>query len=254
MDNRFLSFHRSYRKIDIDRKNTLFQFLFLLFIFEVFVFFFASRITLLMCDITKKELSSVVSAEIKILEVNGIVKKMHILDTVGSYPSYYYSLFCGLLSILSIFLTRFINSKPLQLWINFIFVLLLVSSIFFIIFPFDFPYIIKDLSKLYMDLQIGIWIFIPIVFGFAIVLLPVKFFWKFFVLLFTLIYSIIFGTVRYLVFLYVLCKFSYIFAVILYFVFGPFMDYTYIVGFYSLFIGLISENLKNKKDIWKWVF
>ena len=41
---------------------------------------------------------------------------------------------------------------------------------------------------------------------------------------------------------------------VLYFTFGPFLDFLYIVGFYSYTMSKLSKMINDKAGDWKWLF
>jgi hypothetical protein len=105
-----------------------------------------------------------------------------------------------------------------------------------------------------MNTQIGVWIFIPIIMGIALIPIPSSFLTKFLIVFLTLSYSIIFGSIRYAFFMHTLLNFSYIFSAPLYFIFGPFIDFSYVVGTYSFYVGIIAKKLQKTEEAWKWIY
>ncbi len=90
----------------------------------------------------------------------------------GKISSLNFPLFTLFLSIFGIMISKFIKAKPIQLWIIFIFLLISISSIFFILFPSRFPYDIKTFSESYMNTQIGTRLTLPIIMGTTLGLIP----------------------------------------------------------------------------------
>lgn len=251
-DNKFILPHRAYRKFPNIGKFYLVKFLLLVIPFEVFVLLFYKDITLFMCKMIGLYFSKF--SDVKILNIDGILKNLYIVDLVGKFPSYSYSFVVLVFSIFALFLVRLIKTKPIQLWIIYILSLVIVSSLFFIMFPSKFPYDIKTFSELYMNTQIGIWLTSPVIISMAITPIPSSLFSKFLVVLLTFAYSLLFGVLRYYVFIYILVKFSYLFAPVIYFVLGPLIDFAYIVGIYSLYTGIIARRLKENREAWRWLF
>ena len=70
----------------------------------------------------------------------------------------------------------------------------------------------------------------------------------------TILYSLVFGIIRYILFLYVLQRFSVLYMALMFFVFGPFFDFLYLVGIYSIFINKMIELYESQagKDEWLW--
>ncbi len=88
----------------------------------------------------------------------------------------------------------------------------------------------------------------------AITPLPSTLFSKLVVNISVLFYSLVFGIVRYAVFLNILSKISFLFMAVLFFAFGPLLDFFYMVGIYSFYLCRISKKAGNNLEIWKWSF
>ncbi len=108
---------------------------------------------------------------------------------------------------------------------------------------------------MYFKTIIGIWIIIPNILALALIPLPSKLLEKFLIIGSTLIYSMFFALVRYVAFIYLLKNFSYIFMALAFFLFGPFLDFVYIVSIYSLYLNHVGKIKKRKElEIWNWSF
>jgi hypothetical protein len=169
--------------------------------------------------------------------------------------------FCIILIIISIILILFLYKqkfiiKLFSMWLILFFMLILLSSIYFLLFGKYFPYAIKDFSILYIKLQIGIFVMIPIIIGLPLALF--SFNYKIIMLnivtmIIALIYSILFGSIRYALFLFILSKYSVLWMSSMFFLFGPLMDFTYIVAIFSLYVSLVSKAYNKSLSIWRWV-
>jgi len=240
-DNVF--YHRAYKKIIINDKYIFLKFLFLILPISIAILFLYPDITFLMNWFARSVLlSSFPSIDIKIIEEPYMFSKVYILDLPGKYPSPLLSFCLFLFSLVSIFfIPKTKISGPIVAWIIFASFINLLSSIYFILMPFIFPYDIKNFSELYVKTEVSIWLFVPIIMGMTLMLLTSNILPKFFIVAITVLYSLIFSILRYTVFLYVLKKFSYIFMPLLFFFFGPLMDFVYIVGAYSLYASIINK-------------
>jgi hypothetical protein len=98
------------------------------------------------------------------------------------------------------------------------------------------------------------WLFIPLILGMAFLPLPASIFPKLLLIAFALIYSVIFGTLRYIIFLFIISKFSVIYMALLFFAFGPLIDFVYIVGIYCFYTSKLAKNLKGSETVWKWLY
>ena len=185
-----------------------------------------------------------------------ILGDVYILDIFGRYPSLIFSIYSALISIVLIILMpllKFIN-KPISIWLTLILFINLVSSVFFIFFADYFPYSMWIYLDLYIKTEIGIWLIIPYVLIFAFVPLPENFISKLNLVIITLFYSILFGCIRYLVFIFFLREFSYIFMSVLFFIFGPFFNFIYIIRFYSVFVSRLALKLQGDDSKWGWLY
>lgn len=250
-EEKFIPYHRAYRKLVYNKR--FFPYLILLiFPFEVLILLFSNRIILKICELTKLTLSNY--PNVLLVKSSNFLTDFYVLDLPGKYPSYLFSLVTFIVATIGIVLSKFIKSKPVKLWTIYALLLILVSSIFFMFFPSKFPYNIKTFSELYFNTEIGIWLFVPIIVAFSLEFAPSHFLIKFFIVFLVLIYSIVFGFFRYAFFLYVILNLSYLFLPLLYFVFGPILDFTYIVGFFSIFLGILSNKIQKDKRFWRWVY
>ena len=130
-----------------------------------------------------------------------------------------------------------------------------VSCLFFFIDGSVFPYVETDYSVLYMLQQAGIWLFFIIIAGFVVGFIsyggiPLKIV----TFLGILLYSFVFGCARYVVYLFIIAKFSSLFMATLFFALGPFFDFLYLVFFYSLYVDRLNTKLgrRDKVEVWRW--
>jgi len=107
---------------------------------------------------------------------------------------------------------------------------------------------------LYMKTVVCIWLIIPYILLIGFIPLPINFLQKLGIILLTVTYSIIFGLLRYIVYIYILREFSYLFMAIIFFMFGPFFDFVYVVGFYSVFVSNLAVKIKGDETKWGWLY
>ena len=79
--------------------------------------------------------------------------------------------------------------------------------------------------------------------------------YKLLTVLAVMLYSIVFGTVRYMVFLYFLYRFSMIYMALFYFMIGPMFDFLYLVMIYAVFVNRMIGvyDSRKGKEAWKWL-
>jgi hypothetical protein len=176
-------------------------------------------------------------------------------DIPGRYPTPQLTYAVFILSVLVIFLvTKIRIPKPVAIWVIFVCLVNLVSALFFTFFPAYFPYTVQQFSELFIKTEITIWLFVPVVMEASLLPLPSSKITKFLAVLFSLLYAMAFGVVRYVLFVQILVKFSYIFMTVLFFCFGPFIDFIVVVGVYSFYVSLISKKINQDLRVWNWSY
>ncbi len=176
-------------------------------------------------------------------------------DIPGRYPAPQLTYAVFILSVLVIFLAARIRiPKPVAIWVIFVCLVNLVSALFFTFFSAYFPYTVPQFSELFIKTEITIWLFVPVVMEASLLPLPASKITKFMAVLFSLLYAIAFGVVRYVLFVQILVKFSYIFMTVLFFCFGPFIDFIVVVGVYSFYVSLISKKINQDLRVWNWSY
>lgn len=248
--------HRAYRRISDSWKYALLEFCVLVIPIETAFLFFYPEITRFIVETASIALSSYVpSGEMIVFQKSFLQGTIYLLDIPGKYPSPLFSFVFFCIAVMGIFLVwRIKLYQPLGLWLIFLSCINILSSLVFILLPHTFPYTMLKFSELYITTEVGMWLFVPVIMGIAILPIPAGIFTKFITVLLTALYSVLFGTVRYVVFLFVISKLSYIFMPVLYFSFGPLVDFVYIVGIYSLYVSKVAENITQDFRVWKWVF
>lgn len=78
--------------------------------------------------------------------------------------------------------------------------------------------------------------------------------YKLLTLLAIMLYSIVFGTVRYVIFIWLLYRFSVICMAFFYFMIGPMFDFLYLVMIYAVFVNRMIGvyDSRKGKEVWKW--
>lgn len=147
------------------------------------------------------------------------------------------------------------KGKPAAIFSMIVLVTHLINCVYFLFGSNYFPYTAYQYSDLYMRQQIGIWMFFIVLAGGTIgfmgnkgILFKILAFWG------TIIYSMVFGVARYVFFLYILERFSIFYMALLFFVFGPFFDFLYLVGIYALYINKMEKiyDSDEGREEWTW--
>jgi hypothetical protein len=105
---------------------------------------------------------------------------------------------------------------------------------------------------LYILQQTGVFFFTPILLALSLSLFT--FSWlnlplNAITIALSLTYSSVFGGLRYIVFAYTLKNFSYIHMPAMFFLFGPLLDFIYIVSFYSLCLYMTTRLLQKRQEV-----
>lgn len=147
------------------------------------------------------------------------------------------------------------KGKPAAIFSMIVLVTHLINCVYFLFGSNYFPYTAYQYSDLYMRQQIGIWIFFIVLAGGVIGLMGSKgLLFKILAFWGIIFYSVIFGVARYVFFLYILERFSIFYMALLFFVFGPFFDFLYLVGIYALYVNKMRKIYDSDKGREEWVW
>jgi hypothetical protein len=248
--------HRSYRILTKTAKSKVFlELVIAMILFDIVILLLYPDITLLMNKFAKIILSPFYQ-NMKIISEPFILNDVYLLDITGKYPSFNFSVITAVVSsvvILIVAVQKFII-RSVSIWLIFISVITLISALYFVFFAKYFPYSMRVFLDLYVKTIVCIWLTIPVIMIFALAPFPMNLFKKLLSILFVLLWSMLFGILRYVVFIFILRKLSYIFMADLYFVLGPFLDFIYIVGIFSFIISKLADKLHGNEEKWHWLF
>ncbi|MEG1548703.1 MAG: hypothetical protein RR232_08300 [Clostridia bacterium] len=147
------------------------------------------------------------------------------------------------------------KGRPISVYLTIAITIHIISCIFFLFAAEHFPYSAVDYSEIYIEQQIGIWLSFIVIAGLVTGLISCgKMYRKLFTFLEIMAYSFVFGVVRYMVFLYVVCRFSSLYMASLFFSLGPFFDFLYLVYIYSVFIDRLISTMdtSTERGVWQW--
>jgi len=228
----------------------------LVFVFEFLVIFFLEDYFRVLSHITRRILEDSYTGSYKFLSF-----KLEYSISPGRLPTLQESFIYFLVSSLSLlFLLSKFNrlSKYISAWLMYIAFIYFVSSFYFVFFSNSFPYTERDFAVLYILQQTGVFLFIPILLAFSLSIFT--FSWlnpllNAITIALSLTYSSVFGGLRYIVFAYTLKNLSYIHMPAMFFLFGPLLDFIYIVSFYSLCLYLTIRLFQTKREsFYQWGF
>jgi len=193
---------------------------------------------------------------LQIVQEPFLFRHVYMIDRIGKFPGALFLLITLIVTLLVMVIVPHLKKIPKSFgtWISFAGAVNLTSCLFFLFFSSRFPYDIRIFSELYVETQVIIWFLIAFILPMALAPFPINIFLKAGVTGLILFYSVIFGCARYIIFLYILTKHSYLFMAPLFFVFGPLVDSIYIIGLYSLFISLFAAKMKGVMTQWRWSY
>lgn len=175
----------------------------------------------------------------------------------GKSPSFTLVFVTMLVTLILIVICSLIKTdkKPLMVYLTIGLYVQLVSSLYFIIFGAEkFPYDLDSYSILYMKQQIILWLMIMVVYWLSTSLITKAAGLRVLTFILLSMLSFAFGVIRYILYLYLMAKFSYLFMAVLYFTFGVLFDFMMMVGVYAVFMKYAGKKLKKKMggEIWRW--
>jgi len=146
------------------------------------------------------------------------------------------------------------RAKPIAIYSTIALLIHLTACFFFLIMPDSFPYTLTQYSGLYMQQQVGIWLSFFVIATLVSGGISYSGSSKFYMLIAVMGYSFIFGCFRYVVYLVFLLKASSLYMAILFFTFGPFFDFLYLVCIYSIYMNFLTRKFddKNGEIEWQW--
>ena len=204
--------------------------------------------------VTASHLARLAGVDAGVTRLDFLWGHVYTVDALGSFPSLNYAFLSFVVCILVVLVVPRLKklSPPIAFWFMYVFIIHLISSVFFIFFPEYFPYTLLDFTSLYMMVEVIMWILIPLLVLGISWYCPAGIVAKTTLLLATVIYSFVFGMVRLALFVIVLEHYSVIFMAVMFFMFGALVDFIYLTGFYSLFAVRTANGLAKRRDVWRW--
>lgn len=250
---------RTYRRIELDMKACILFACLLVIPTVSLLLLFMDEMTGMMTEFGVMILSNVIPKEDIVVKVTdyAFLHNMHYIDLPMSYPGIWLIAGNLIVCLVTLLFFRIIKKagRPLAIFITFAIMIHIVSCAFFAFASKYFPYTMKDYSELYMKQQVGIWITFAVLAGLVVAFMGAKHYGLKIVTFFSiLIYALIFGTIRYVLFLFILHQFSALYMALLFFVVGPTFDFSYFVIIYALFVNETIRDSESgeSKEVWKW--
>jgi hypothetical protein len=171
----------------------------------------------------------------------------------GRYPTVLFNWFNLLFTLIAlVLLTTVVKVRPWSIFATVMLFVHLFSSLFFVFVPWLFPYTASEYSSLYLKQQMLMLFFTPFIMGSSVAILPCNIFLVLGSVISCYAYFLVFSVIRYVIFLYILSKVSILYMASLFFTFGPFIDFLYIVAIYSLVVNKVGNGLERAEAVWKW--
>lgn len=147
------------------------------------------------------------------------------------------------------------QGKPVAVFTAIMMVTHYVNCVFFLFAKNFFPYTAFHYSNLYVTQQASVWTFFILLAGGTIGFMGRRgALYKILAFLAIIFYSMAFGVVRYVFFLYILERFSIFYMALLFFVFGPFFDFVYLVWIYALYISRMGRLYDSAEERGEWTW
>lgn len=258
-EKKYIYYARTYRHLQYSPwKNTLFLCLLVVPSLVMFILYMddiTSFLSILAASILGKIFPGIpLNLSVSEFSFLGVIK---FLDLPTVYPnlSFVFINFLVSLAIILFLVTgkRLGNSISIYLLMGFF--VHLINCLYFIFSPTYFPYSAFDYSSLYMKQQVGIWItFIVLTAMFVSFMGRLGIITKLITFIGIMLYSFVFGAVRYIVFLYLIEKYSILYMAPMFFVLGPLFDFLYMVSIYGFFIDKMIKlyDSNEGREEWQW--
>lgn len=217
-----------------------------------------SDISYLIAEFAKEFLEKFTGQNVYIFESDYLPHfgSVYCVTTKGRMPDFTMSLIVLLISLIGILIlsTTKIHMKPLAIFMNIGMYISAISAVFFLIFPDEFPYTVSNYSELYMKQQIILWLMVIVVYIVSISLIKGLYMFKFITFMALVGLMGVYGTFRYVLYLTIVVKCSYLFMATLYFTFGVLFDFMVMVAIYSIFMRRASKayRIGQGGKLWKW--
>lgn len=257
MTKKQIYYSRTYRRLRADRRQSLILFLVVVIPSLAAMIFFMPEITLLFCRVAARVLGRAGVITVRQAMYNQLFGNIHYLASVAGRPSAWMCL-CNVgvcLAGMVLCMALPTRNRPVSIYLIFNAAIHLISSLWFLFAGWDFPYEATDFSQLYLIQEVGIWVvFLVMTTGVTSILGTLGLGYKLLTVAAVMAYSWVFGLVRYIVFLYLMRRYTMLYMTVMYFTFGPMFDFLYLVMIYGWFINRmvkLYESAKGKEE-WEW--
>lgn len=250
---------RTYRHLAVDKLKSFLYLLLLVIPSLIVLIINLDTITGFLCNCGVKILGKIYPGiPMNIVpDTFSILGKIEYIEMPTVYPSliFVFENLLVMFVLVAFLMTGQRKGRPLSIYFLLSLLVHVINCIYFIFAMNHFPYNALAFSELYMKQQIGIWITFLILGGLVTGFLgSCGYIFKIITFFSIIGYSLIFGSIRYILFLFILYRFSILYMALMFFVFGPLFDFLYLVGIYSIFANKMVKvyDKGERKGEWKW--
>ena len=258
-EKKVIYYARTYRRIRASRTKCFLYICILILPMLLLLWLHLDDLTRWICEATQyvfREFCPDISTSILTRDF-ALLGKVSYLSAGTVYPESRMCLLNGAVSLAAIILIGNLpwKGRPMAIYLILNAGIHLISSLWFLFAGDSFPFTLTRYSELYMVQETGIWIVFLVMTGVVTGIIGDRGFpEKFFTVLCVMAYSVVFGTVRYIVFLYLLYRCSVLYMTLFYFTLGPMFDFVYLVMIYAFFVNRMIRVYESQsgKEAWKW--
>ena len=253
-------YSRTYRKLHIDYLSAFLFILFLMIPSLVALVLCIEPITRGMTTLTQGVLSEALPGKQFLVESSEYMPfgTIHVLAFDVSLPSateiaINIAAVTGLVAILTVSKYR---GKPIVIYLNFSFMIHIISCIFFSFVRTTTIYSGKEFSEIIMKQQISVWLLFVVLMGVVLAFFGNRGLGdKILAFVAVMLYSGIMGLIRYIVFTFILAYFSALYMADMYFFAGPIFDFLYLVGVYAIYSSRMQKMFDSPagEGEWRWL-
>lgn len=225
-EKKVIDYTRTYRRIEADKKKCILYIVILILLGFLLMWTQIDDLTRMICKICAgvlKKYEPHMYVGIR-SETYPLFGKISYLSAGTVYPGIQISLINTGISLAAIILLAGLpwKGRPLAIYLILCSAIHLINSLWFVFGEKYFPYTLTVYSNLYMLQEIGIWVMFFVMTVMVTGIIGDRgVIYKLLTLLAVMLYSIVFGTVRYVIFIWLLYRFSVIYMAFFYFIIGP---------------------------------
>jgi len=243
--------HRSYRRLNIDKRLMLIEgFVLMLFILGIMYIFITSQFNMFIEFFYNQLQANSISSILTSVDIFGVDIK--VVDMKFAYlqplTNYIWALVLLLLYVITI--KHKIFPYNVSMWFNFFIVLMLIFVTYFIFFSKYFPYTLVEFSELYITAVLGFIFFCSVIMMIILLMVPFQFLIKLLIFGMTLVYFMLFSLIRFGLTVLLVSQVSVVFAPMMFFTL--YLDFFFFISVYSYILYWKSIRMKRMEVPWKW--